>query len=180
MKKLLLAVMFVLFLSLNAQADTFEQTDFYFFGINMKAIEKMDWKMVALGAVTSIAAHTAGHYVFAASKGLDVKLDGLSEDLEKGHSMNEGKGFARAGFLMQNAVGLLLTTFPATRQHDFTKGYVAAAFLETSLYAFVPQKGGDLNESEKHGGRMGVDYLAFTAVATHNLLRTKWYEEKEQ
>ena len=49
--------------------------DFYFFGVNTKTFKEADWKMVALGAATSIAVHTAGHYAYAKMRAIEYGDD---------------------------------------------------------------------------------------------------------
>jgi hypothetical protein len=152
--------------------------DFYFFGINTKMIKESDYKMVALGAVTSLAVHTAGHYLYAAAADMHVRQDGFKEIVSlSDNSTKEIREFAQAGFILQHAIGVALTTIPATRQTDFTKGYVAFAFLETLTYPAIHQHTGDLSLSDNNGGNGYVDYAVFMTVATHNVLRVKWEKD---
>lgn len=152
--------------------------DFYFFGVNAKTFKEADYKMVALGAITSLAVHTAGHYLYAAAADMHVRQDGFKEIVSlSDNSTREIREFAQAGFILQHAVGVALTTIPATRQTDFTKGYVAFAFFETLSYPVIHQHTGDLSLSDNNGGNGYADYAVFMTVATHNILRVKWEKE---
>ena len=160
----------------SAQAQV-KGWDFYFFGVNAKMIKEADYRLVALGAVTSLAVHMAGHYAYAWANGMDVRQDGLCEMISlTENSPKQIREFMQAGFVLQHAVGLALTTIPATRQTDFTRGYVAFAWTETATYPLRNGKG-DLYYSDKYGGNRDWEYAAFMAIATHNVLRVKWYKE---
>jgi len=176
LKRLLLIVVVLFVLTGTAHSEW----DFYFFGVNAKTFKEADYKMVILGAATSLAVHTAGHYLYAEMAGMDIRQDGFTERLESWkYSNKHNREFAQAGFVLQHAVGVLLTSIPYTRQTDFTRGYVAFAFAETATYPLVHQGvKGDLNYSNKYGGDRDLEYAAFMAVATHNMLRVKWYKEE--
>ena len=151
--------------------------DFYFFGINTKMIKEANYKMVALGVVTSLAVHTAGHYAYAAANGMDMRQEGLYEVVGADYSAKQQRESGQAGFFAQHLVGLALTTIPATRQTDFTRGYVACAFFNTLLYPVFDQGKGDLTSSAQYGGDRDWEYAAYMLLATHNVLRVKWYKE---
>jgi len=158
--------------------QTIKQTDFYYFGINAKMVKEANWYMVILGAVTAVGVHTGGHYLYAALNNIEVKQDGFFEVIDGNAEPRKKREFAQAGPVLQNGVGLILTTIPATRKWDFTKGYVAASFVETAFYpALFRGDSGDLYISNKYGGNADVEYAIFTAVATHNMLRVKWHKD---
>ena len=149
--------------------------DFYFFGVNTKTFKEADWKMVALGAATSLAVHTAGHYLYAAANDMHVRQDGFKEIISlDDNGSREIRQFAQAGFALQHAVGVALTTIPATRQTDFTRGYVAMAWMETVTYPLLHPDDGDLYLSHHFGGNRDWEFAAYMAVATHNVLRVNW------
>ena len=149
--------------------------DFYFFGVNTKTFKEADWKMVALGAATSIAVHTAGHYAYAKLNGMSIRQDGFCEKISfSNYSAKQNREIAQAGFVAQHLVGVILTTIPATRHTDFTRGYVAMAWIETATYPIWWQKDGDLNWSHHFGGNRDWEFAAYMAVATHNVLRVNW------
>ena len=165
--------MFLMVFSGTANA----QWDFYFFGVNPKMIKEADWKMVALGAATSVAVHTAGHYLYAAVNDIHVHQDGCKEMISlHENSAREIREFSQAGFVLQHAVGLALTTIPATRQTDFTRGYVVAAFAETAIHPALFTGDNDLSMSDKYGGNRDLEYIGYMTVATHNLFRVKFYK----
>ena len=169
-----LALMAILLVPGSARAGW----DFYFFGVNTKTFKEADWKMVALGAATSIAVHTAGHYAYAVVHGMSVRQDGFSEMISfTENSPQRIREFMQAGFVAQHLVGLALTSIPYTRQTDFTRGYVAMAWIETATYPILWQKDGDLNWSHHFGGNRDWEFAAYMAVATHNVLRINWSKE---
>ena len=174
---LLLPILICLMTGIPAHAQPIGW-DFYFFGVNTKTFKEADWKMVALGAATSVAVHTAGHYAYAWANGMSVKQDGFREIISfNENSAREIRQFAQAGFVAQHFVGLVLTTIPATRQTDFTRGYVAMAWMETVTYPLLHPDDGDLYLSHHFGGNRDWEYAAYMAVATHNVLRVKWYRD---
>lgn len=175
MKKLILTVIIFCFLNTPVCAGGW---DFYFFGVNPKTFKEANYWKVAAGAITSVAVHTAGHYAYAGLNRMSVRQDGFKEVVGYGYANREYREFAQAGFLVQNLVGLVLTSIPATRQSDFTKGYVAMAFFEiVTEPLFWPGENGDLNISNRHGGDATWEYIGFTALATHNVLRINWKKE---
>ena len=77
--------------------------DFYFFGVNTKTFKEADWKMVALGAATSIAVHTAGHYAYAELNGMSIRQDGFCEKISfSNYSAKQNREIAQAGFVAQH------------------------------------------------------------------------------
>lgn len=149
--------------------------DFYFFGVNTKTFKEADWKMVALGAATSVAVHTAGHYAYAYAHGMNIKQDGFCEAIQERYPDQRMREFSQAGFVAQHLVGVILTTIPKTRQTDFTRGYVAFSWAQTATYPlFFNNNQGDLNVSHRYGSDRDLEYLAYMAVATHNILRVNW------
>jgi hypothetical protein len=158
--------------------ETVKNSDFYYFGVNAKTFKEANYKAVALGAVASVVTHTAGHYAYAGLTGMRVQQDGLHEIVDGKAPEHNLRDFSMAGFALQNGVGLILTSIPATRQSDFTKGYVTAAFVETAFYpAFFRGESGDLYMSNQYGGNADIEYAIFTAIATHNMLRVKWHKD---
>ncbi|MCK9570043.1 hypothetical protein M0R72_13960 [Candidatus Pacearchaeota archaeon] len=147
--------------------------DFYFFGVNTKTFKEADWKMVVMGAATSIAVHVGGHYAYAAANGISIYQDGCREVIGPA-STKQLREFNQVGFALQHAVGLALTSIPWTRQTDFTRGYVVAAWVETAVYPALNHKQGDLYWSNHYGGNSDYEYAAYMAVATHNLFRVNW------
>jgi|ERR1035437_2386249 hypothetical protein len=150
--------------------------DFYYFGVNTKMLKEANYWKVAAGAITSVAVHTAGHYAYAGLNGMSVRQDGFNEVIS-GNEPKQTREFMQAGFLTQNLIGLALTSIPVFRQSDFTKGYVAMAFIETVSYPLLWQNDGDLYSSDKNGGNATLEYIGYSAVALHNLLRINWEKE---
>jgi hypothetical protein len=176
MKKILLFILSIVFIFLSP-APVNASWDFYFFGVDTKVFKQADYKMVALGMVTSIAVHTAGHYLYASINNMDIHQEGFNEVVGSGYSSTKYRNFAQAGFVLQHSVGLILTSLPATRHLDFTRGYISYSFLSTVSYPLVWSNSGDLHFSDEHNGNKFVDYVFFSSIATHNMLRVKWYTE---
>jgi hypothetical protein len=108
---------------------------------------------------------------------MDIRQEGFKEIVPYGYEARQYREFAQAGFLTQNLFGLLLTSIPFTRQSDFTKGYVAMAFIETVTYPLIWHDDGDLYNSNKFGGNATNEYIGYMAIATHNMLRIKWNKD---
>lgn len=179
-KLLQIAIIFLTVCLLIGCAGMKEATkgyDFYYFGVNTKTFKEANYWKVTAGAITSVAVHTAGHYAYAGLNGMSVRQDGFKEVVDRGYSDKNCREFAQAGFLTQNLIGLALTSIPAFRQSDFTKGYVAMAFIETVSYPLLWQNDGDLYSSDKNGGNATLEYIGYSAVALHNLLRINWEKE---
>jgi hypothetical protein len=153
--------------------------DFYFFGVNTKIFkEDVNYLKVGAGVVTSVAVHSAGHIIYGKINNMNFTFNGFQESIPSGYSDKQYREFSQAGFLAQNLGGLLLTSIPYTRQSDFTKGYVGTAFIMTVTYPLVWQHNdGDLYYSNIHGGNATWEYVGYTALATHNLFKIKWYKE---
>jgi len=174
MKKIIASIIMFLMFAVTAHAEW----DFYFFGINAKMIQEAKPIPIILGVIAAPLVHTAGHYVYAGLNGMDIRQDGFHEILPAGYEARQYREFAQAGFITENLVGLVLTSLPATRQSDFTKGYVAAAFVHTISYPLINQgEKDDLYWSNRHGGNRDWEYVGYSAIATHNLLRVKWYKD---
>jgi hypothetical protein len=179
MKKIIIVLSIVFCFSVTAQAygGTFEKTDFYFFGINTKGIKELTWWKFGLGAVASVAVHTGAHYAYSGLAGMSISQQGLIEVSNNHYEAKKERERAQIGLAAQNIVGIILTSIPATRQTDFTKGYVAAALAETVFYPAIWKDNGDLNVSSRNGGNADIEYWANTIVATHNFFRIKWYKD---
>ena len=161
----------------SAQAQV-KGWDFYFFGVNAKTFKEADYKMVALGAATSAVVHVGGHYAYAGLHKMSVRQDGFIEVISfNEHSPQQIREFMMAGFVLQHAVGFALTTIPATRQTDFTRGYVVHAWAQTVGYPIFLHKEGDLHWSNHFGGNSDLEYAVYLAAATHNVLRVNWSKE---
>lgn len=173
MKKLIVAVVLMLSACAPIQ-ETVKNSDFYYFGVNTKMVKEANYWKVGAGVLTSVAVHTAGHYIYAGMTNMDVKQDGFLEVVDGSSSRREKREFSQAGHILQNGVGLILTSIPKTRQSDFTKGYVAAAWVETAFYPALFRKEGDLNISHDNGGNADLEYGVNLLLATHNMLRVKW------
>ena len=165
-------------------------TKFYFFGVDadiFKEAQAKDWAHVTVGAVSSIAAHVGGHWVAGEIFDIDYEFkdfytkEEVSYDCWNGDCSNSDlRWFARGGFVLQNGIGLVLTSFEATRYSYFTKGYVATSAIDTWSYP-VRHYGSDYNDMkmlDAHGGNGDLEYGIYSAIALHNMLRIPWEKEK--
>lgn len=119
---------------------------FYVLGVDLDRIKEGGWSIVALGAVSSLISHRLGH----------MGYERIASD--------DTRGYGRAGFALQSAVGLALTSFKATRHTSFTRGWVGWTDLQLAL----EWDGDDFNYD---GHR---DYNFFCTVAVYNTLRTSF------
>jgi len=149
-------------------------TKFYFFGIDLEKLKEMDKVETVAGAITSVGMHIGGHFLAGAITDNKVEFDGLFHEKYERDTWYVDNG----GFILQHGFGLLLTSFDSYRFRDFTNGYVAIAALETWTYPLRE----DENRSDFRKNDGDFRYLEFSIYSTvglHNLLRTKWYKEKE-
>ncbi len=186
MKKTILIAFFLVLSCTAANAETklsdfTKGYEFYFFGVNTKTFKEANYWKVGAGVVTSLAVHTGGHLFYARVHNMGCSFDGFQETVSWGYEPARYREFAQAGFIAQNLGGLILTSIPYTRQSDFTKGYVAMAFVQTVTYPltqpFMKEGYGDLRYSDKYGGNATWEYIGFSAIATHNLLRVNWKKD---
>jgi len=154
--------------------ETVKNSDFYYFGVSTKTFKEANYWKVGAGALTSIGAHSAGHHLYAKVNNMNLTQQGLEEKLDYGYDNRQSRECAQAGLVLQNVVGLVLTSIPYTRQSDFTKGYVGAAFSETVLSPIISN---DLDSSNEKGGNSFWEYTGNLALATHNMLRVNWRKD---
>jgi hypothetical protein len=149
--------------------------DFYAFGVKAETFKpkNMNYFAVAAGVVTAIAVHEGGHYLYAGLNHMSVRQNGFYEVAAYGYSAQQYREFASAGHIAQAVGGLILTSIPYTRQTSFTKGYVVAELLETTLYSQAFRHDGDLVMSRQYGGS-GWEEYGYDVIAVHNVLRIKW------
>jgi hypothetical protein len=164
-------------------------TKFYFFGVDadiFKEANAKDWAKVGAGAVTSIAAHVGGHWVAGEIFDVDYEFKDLYTKEEIDYKCWEGetcsnsdlRWFARGGFVLQNGIGLALTSFETTRYSYFTKGYVATSAIDTWSYP-LRHYGSDYNDLkmlDHANGNGDLEYGIYSAIALHNVLRVPWYK----
>jgi len=169
-------------------------TKFYFFGVDadiVKEADGKDWLSVGAGVVTSVGTHVAGHWIAGEIFDIDYKFKDFYTKEEVSYecwnsdcSSSDLRWFARGGFVLQNGIGLALTSFESTRYSYFTKGYVATSAIDTWSYP-VRHYGSDYNDMkmlDAHGGNGDLEYAIYSTIAMHNLLRVPWYktEGKEE
>lgn len=119
----------------------------FIFGVDLNAFKDADWKKVAAGAVASVLVHELGHALYLESQGKDwemkISKSGLAVQTDESLSEDQCRYFGRAGFLLQGAIGLILTSFEKTRRSDFTKGWIYMNTAQLWSYPFRSHESGD-------------------------------------
>jgi len=168
-------------------------TKFYFCGVDadiFKEAEAKDWAKVSAGVVTSMAAHVGGHYIAGEIFDVDYKFKDFytKEEVDwecwngETCSNSDLRWFARGGFVLQNGIGLALTSFETTRYSWFTKGYVTTTAIGTWTYPFY-HHGSDYHDFkmlDHANGNGDLEYGIYSAIALHNMLRIPLYEIKKE
>ena len=173
LKRVVFNIILIILFTTPALAAEKSDWQFYCFGVNLEWVQTAKWEQVAAGAVASVLTHTAGHYLAAGITGSRIHQDGFREHCTV-DSGGDARWIARAGFIAQNGIGLILTSIPKTRHTDFTRGYVAMSAAETWTYPLVWHDDGDLDMIDKYGGNGDLEWGIYSAVAAHNMLRLKW------
>jgi hypothetical protein len=162
-------------ISVSQDARAASDYEFYFFGINVGELRDADPVMLAAGAIASIAVHELGHALYLQSQGKRWSLEGgptsgIAIQTSDALSGDQMKAFGRAGFLLQTAVGTVLTSLGATRHSDFTKGFVALnAFQIWSYDARGRSAGDDFDMIQRGQGNSDIDRSLFSAISLYNM-----------
>lgn len=154
--------------------------EFQFMGVNADHFNELNWKMITLGVISSLATHELGHLIYAHNHG-GGSFDWGKRTVTMGpddQSDYEQQMFHRAGFLGQLIVGGVLTAIPYTRHSDFTLGFNAYTTVGTAVYTVTGGLGeaGGEDRSDIHqldnGKTEGAIYTTSAAVLTYiNLKR---------
>ena len=167
-------VAFIILFSTPASASGWKV---YIMGVDLDLIKERDWAMIGLGVGSSLLAHKIGHigYLSLSNKHFSVKGDRVFYSsryiYHEKLAPEESRRYARAGFAFQSLIGLALTGFKATRESNFTKGFILMTDLELALYHQYHKDWGDFSTIETNGGNMARDYNAFCAIAIYNTAR---------
>lgn len=169
MKKLVLVIIFILSLTIAPSSQAME---FYFCGINIKSLKNMNTKEAIVGAIVSLATHVTGHLLCLELQDKEWRLEYESFSLREYTldplSDKENRWFSRSGFLLQNLVGLGLSSFQGTRNTDFTKGYTLFNLTEIAMYP-RHQDGGDFHSLDEHDGQGDMEWSLYSVIALYNL-----------
>lgn len=171
MKKFLLCILFILFLAPNAAAN------FYFLGLESSWIKKADLSEVVIGAASSVFTHFLGHMGYAYLEELDVTISyewGTQEVLHRPFTNSQARNFARAGFVVQHAATIFLTSLEKTKDTDFAKGFKIATTLETLAYPICFKGQGDFHMIDCWGGNGDRDWEIFSSLVIYDLFRIEW------
>ena len=145
---------------------------FYVCGVE---INKKDWNHYTfVGVTASVYTHMLGHYLFAELNGVEIHQEGKYEVVDYYKTDSDLRSFARGGFVLQNAVNILLTTFERTRNTSFTKGYTITTALETWFYPLRyrdPKDEGDFHSLDRHDGNGTAEHNLYSTIALYNVLK---------
>jgi len=172
MKRLLLAVILILFMTVSCS-----HTRVYILGIEVAEVTKeKDAVMMLLGAAASWVTHLAGHYIAGELIGADIEQQGNHEILLNYHGLNKSdrRWFYRGGFVAQTLVNTALTSFKSTRYSKFTGGYTIGTMLEIGSYPLrVPSDSdeGDLIGLDNNNGEGTSEWTLYMGISAYNLYR---------
>lgn len=147
---------------------------FYVMGVDIseiRAAKAEDCGKMILGAVASLGAHIAGHYI--AAELFDVKLSqvGFTEviDYSANPSARDIQWMGRGGFLFQLGINTLLVEYAGDSY--FTKGFTGFTSLELVSYPVRRAGYGDFVLIDENGGNGNLEYFLYSTWAAHNLWR---------
>ena len=127
MKKLLLTILIVLFLTTAANAWTINGVEASTFKLHpVKAIS---------GALVSAAVHCAGHHLMAAAFNKSMDQDGFYEVWHGTYTRSEEAWIGRAGFLAQLGTGFILNKLDI--DESFRAGFNGMSLVEITSYPFI-------------------------------------------
>ena len=180
LKTFLLAIVLLVISSNVASAGDWT---FNIMGITPKHFEGRSWKIVVLGAVTSLAVHELGHLAWAHYHGgghFDWDERAVIMDDYHNRSHGDQQMFHRAGFLAQLTVGSVLTAIPTTRHADFTVGFSSLAAFEVATYVLFDHGDEDISDVRQldHGAAEVTFYTV--AAGTLSYINIKKPIEKER
>ncbi len=157
----------------HAQSDF----EYYLFGVKLGSFQESNWLEITAGMTASVLTHELGHvlYLELAGKSWDARYSFPSElAIHTDDSLTDGEvvNFGRAGFVLQTAIGTVLSSWEATRRSDFVKGWVAMNAVQAYAYKSRPRKiGDDFALIERGGGNGDLEHAAFTFMALSNVMR---------
>ncbi len=157
----------------HAQSDF----EYYLFGVKLGSFQETNWFEITAGVTASLLTHELGHalYLELAGKSWDARYSFPSEvAIHTDDSLTGGEAvnFGRAGFVLQTAIGTVLSSVEATRRLDFVKGWVAMNAVEAYAYKSRPRKiGDDFALIDRGGGNGDLEFAAFTFMALSNVMR---------
>ena len=178
-KRQIVAPILVAFLWGPSGGMAYAQSDFeyYLFGVKLGSFQESNWLEITAGMTASVLTHELGHvlYLELAGKSWDARYSFPSElAIHTDDSLTDGEAanFGRAGFVLQTAIGTVLSSWEATRRSDFVKGWVAMNAVEAYAYKSRPRKiGDDFALIERGGGNDDLEFAAFTFMALSNVMR---------
>ena len=149
-------------------------TKVYILGIDVDQVitdmKAEDVEMIIFGATASILTHMAGHYLVAELVKADIDQRGFREVITNPRNLNSSdhRWIARAGFVSQLVVNTMLTSFEATRESYFTRGYTLATMLEIGTYPLLWSDWGDLKHLEDYSGNEKAEWAFYTGMSLYN------------
>lgn len=166
---------FPLIIAILLFSSTVHAEQFYYFEITIDRKEDLKpknlGKMLA-GAMSSVFVHELGHIVHLESNSRDYEFKGFSVDNYDTISKGEMRKQARAGFLSQALVGLILTS-TKYKQTYFTKGFLLMNDVEL-FSSGIRGSCMDWDNLDNADGNSNKEFLIYSIINAHNTLRIDW------
>jgi len=166
LKKITLTIVILLCTTIASAGDW----EYNFMGINPNHFKGRDWKMILVGAASSLVVHEAGHLLYAKMNGGGSwNINTIHMDDYHNRTHGEQQMFHRAGFVAQIAVGGLLTAIPKTRHSDFAVGFNSFATLEMATYVTIGHGNDNTSDIKQldHGTAEGIAYTIGSGALTY-------------
>lgn len=177
----LMIILLILFCATNSYSASW---NIYINGVNLKWLKDAkptDYLLIGAGMISQWAVHETGHIAYLEMNDIDYNFDCSFSHLSyiegnitaHSESRKQMRRFAKAGYIVDTAVGLLLNTFDSTRKTYFTKGYNMSHSVGLIRYRFR-MKEGDFQLMKDKGSNEETFYCSISAISAYNLLRQEW------
>lgn len=159
-------------------------TKVYVLGLDAKQtvrdLKEEDAEKIVLGALVSVGTHIAGHHIAAKLVGGEIDQKGLFKEVTTNSeelSNSDHRWIARGGFVVQTLVNTALTSFEATRESNFTRGFTLGTILQIGTYPLnLPGEPGgddadDIKYLDNYGGNGTAEWVFYTGISGYNFYR---------
>jgi len=152
-------------------------TKVYVLGIDAKQsisdMKEKDAEKIVLGIIVSGITHIVGHHIAAELVGGDLDQQGLEEVTLNWRKLSNSdhRWISRGGFVAQTLVNTVLTSFEATRDSYFTRGYTLGTMLNMAGYQLTSPSSsgeGDWHYLDEVGGNSDFEWGLFTSIGLYN------------
>jgi len=145
-------------------------------------IKSGDGEKMIFGAIASVATHIAGHYIAAELVGGEIDQQGFVEVIMNGDELSnsDNRWISRGGFVAQTLVNTILTSFEATRESYFTRGFTIATMLEIGTYPLRNRDNSrhldvdcynDIRCTNYYGGNGDLEWGLYTGMSLYNFYK---------